>query len=276
MEINYDAHVKTHQRHILIQLLESAKSEKIKKLQEEKLSILQQKIDVPRVDVSENKLIFTNQIPSEAFDIYSASDIVLNTNKIQFPDTTININDISSSLIRSENTEISENVNNFVINIDENAMGNIVSEKVAFPNDIKDYDYDIDTDIFNGINQSDIELPNGISGFETKIPDKAFKDIKLEKIESSYVLNELTTTFEAFGEDVLPEFSAELSYDIKDYKNVLDQKKFEGILSEPQLPENNPDLTISIDPEKIEIDTIDIPEGINNYNFALNKKYSTK
>jgi len=275
MEINYDAHVKTHQRHILIQWLEAAKSEKIKKLQEEKLSILQQKIDVPRVDVSENKLNYNNQIPSKVFNVYSASDIVLQTNKIQFSDPEINIDDISSSLIPSDNIEISESVNNFVINIDENAMGNIVSEKIAFPKDIKEFDYVIDRDIFNDINQPDIELPHGISGFETKISDKTFKDIKLEKIESGDMLNELTATFEAFGADVLPKFSADMYSDIKDYKNELDQKKFEGIFSEPELPENNQDLTISIDAAKIKIDIVDIndiPDGIKNYNYTLNDK----
>lgn len=271
--VYYDAHVKTHQRHILISWLESAKSEKIKKLQEEKLSILQRRIAVPRVSVPEDKLNYTAEFSDEVFDIYSVSEVVLHENdKLTFnPD--IYIEDISSSLIHDDDIEMSEAVSDFGITIDKTFLSEVLPEKIAFPQKLGSVKFVFESDKFPDINQGDFELFGGISDYKTTIADEKFSGINVDSTEIPEGLNDFKANIETVKLDILQNLSFDIKSDISDYKNVVESHKFEGVLNNVKFPKENTDLTISIDKNNAEIGSINetvLPNGIADFDYTLN------
>ena len=65
----YDAHVKAHERHILLQWLEDAKSEKIKKLKEEKISVEIKKVKVPDPEITGGNLAYEQILDKKRLDV---------------------------------------------------------------------------------------------------------------------------------------------------------------------------------------------------------------
>ena len=156
MEITYyDAHVKAHERHILLQWLEDAKTEKIKKLKEEKIATPIQKVVVPSPKITEDAISY-----SQVFDN---------------PDL-----DVSSKLIIGK----TQKSISYMPTIDLVAVPGISKDKTVIPDGIGEYKTTITNQMFSEIKIADIPVYNNSIDTEIKINTKVFEGIKTVGMDS--------------------------------------------------------------------------------------------
>ena len=151
MEVTYyDAHVKAHERYILLQWLEDAKTEKIKKLKEEPIATPTKKIDVPSPDITEEAISY-----SQVFD---------NPNL-----------DVSSRLIAEKPLKVVP----YMPSINPIAIPGIITNKTEVPERIGEYKITITSQMFSDIKIADIPVSNHQIPTQTTIDTNAFSGIKL-------------------------------------------------------------------------------------------------
>ena len=150
MEVTYyDAHVKAHERYILLQWLEDAKTEKIKKLKEEPIATPTQKVAVPSPDITEEAISY-----SQVFD---------NPNL-----------DVSSRLIAEKPLKVVS----YMPSINPIAIPGIITNKTEVPERIGEYKTTITSQMFSDIKIADIPVSNQQIQTQTTIDTKTFDGIK--------------------------------------------------------------------------------------------------
>lgn len=206
MEVTYyDAHVKAHERYILLQWLEDAKTEKIKKLKEEPIATPTKKIDVPSPDITEEAISY-----SQVFD---------NPNL-----------DVSSRLIAEKPLKVVP----YMPSINPIAIPGIITNKTEVPERIGEYKITITSQMFSDIKIADIPVSNHQIPTQTTIDTNAFSGIKSikTKIPEHSDLSKAFTIPESFSID-LYETSIPTMVKIDEESNI-DNDLFDSIkLAQP-------------------------------------------
>lgn len=157
MEITYyDAHIKAHERHILLQWLEDAKTEKIKKLKEEKIAVPTQKVVVPSPEITEETISYCQVFDNPNLDI-SGRLIIGKTQKSVSYMPTIDFAAIPG--ISKNKTTIPDRIGEYKTTIKSQMFSEIKIVDIPGSDNRIDTETTIDTKVFEGIKPVGIDIP---------------------------------------------------------------------------------------------------------------------
>ncbi|MEE0266067.1 MAG: hypothetical protein UD936_10625 [Acutalibacteraceae bacterium] len=266
--VNYDAHIKTHQRHILISWLESAKNEKISKLKEEKTVLPENPVSIPDVVEAEEKLCCDLKINKHIFDVATKNDIAVIDDKV---DLFVQIDKGKFKNINIERIEINDSKIDFRVDIESEEFCNVNNGSVKLPDEIGVFKVDVKKNYNNILTQNNIVAGNKKTDLNIEIDRKGFEDIKLERIEPEddnyeFVIKIDKSRFEEIKFDEIKVVDGNSDVYLKIEKPDLE---FNGKIVSPDktvIPE------IKVESEKfssIKQDKIIIPDKISEFALAI-------
>lgn len=261
--VNHDAHVKTHQRHILISWLDSAKNERIRKLIDEKTDLPKKKLKLPDVVVPDKKLCCDLEINKDIFAVTTKNDIRVSHNAIDVP-VLFDKNNFRN--INVANIKINDSKLDFKPDINKDRFRNINKGSIKLPDRTGKFNFDIKKNNLNILSRDDILPQNKKLDFKVEIPEESFADIKVEKIElgenPDLKIDIDKTKFESIKiKDVkLPAKIAPVQFDVA----------VDVVLNEKVVVPAVPELKIEIEEfDNIKQGDIIIPSKISEFNLKI-------
>lgn len=240
----YDAHVKTHQRHILLSWLESAKTEKIRKLKEEKTNVPNKKIALPKVEVSEEKIDCETIVDNKKYDDILVSFAPVKEDKLNFAPLinketfeSINQEKITVAPITyTLNTEINKNQFSSIqqptnvmlkatklgVNFD---IDNLVEpQQVKLPDEVGEINIAINSNEYNHIKPEVVVPAQNTAGYNFALSSELFSNIPSNTIEMPEAVLDLKPTIN-LGE--ITENNVTIPKDMNDFKVEIKENNFE-------------------------------------------------
>ena len=264
--IYYDAHVKTHQRHVLISWLDDERTEKLKKLKEEKTDIKIERVFVPK-DIGElEELDFEPELSVKLTNIDDNLRIsVSENNNIDFVPE-IGLDNIELYLFNDEKIEQMPYVADFSVDIDEKAI-NAVLPNVIFPQ-VSDMDsIKIENSLFADIELLNPVITGTIINNITSIVSKEynFNDIYLGKTELPAKVDFPPSDINKTKLDIFTEISEDTEQSISSYKVSINEEQFESVSVDIVVPESVFELSADVESlfsNKDIIEQIDLPSQV--------------
>ena len=258
----YDAHIKAHQRHMLISWLEDTKNEKMKKLKEEKTNLPPSNVEVPNPPISDRSIKFEQTY--EKFTISTPEDISVEQGKIDYVPS---IDSDFSNGVFNLNAKIPESANNLEVNIDKNLFDRIVNDNITVPDKMQHVNLGISSEFLSNVQLEKFDISSDVPVLQAAADKDVFKDIFENNVDvpdesfnfdrNVYVrkLSDIHTT-----NIKSPEYAFKYNVSIKD-------EKFDNIFTDRINVElNTPELKISIESENtdtLNTKIISLPENFN-------------
>lgn len=268
----YDAHIKAHQRYMLLQWLEEAKTAKIKKLKEEKNNLTAVHVNVPSPKITEDGIKYEQIIDAEKFNINTSLAPNVTQNKINCLPT-VNMDLFKG--INSKNIDVPAFSDDFKVKIDENEFNGVKSEKVNIPDKMTDVNVTVYSELLNNVKIGTVQIPTKASSLESAI---LINNYSFESIPNGIV--DVPNTLFDFDVDIdNNKFKSIHKVDVNaqggalSYDTELDAEKFKNVLPDIFKP-NMPEIYLNFDAKDfdlLKLTKISVPEKISHIDTNIDE-----
>lgn len=268
----YDAHVKAHERHILLQWLEDAKTEKIKKLKEKKISVEIKKVKVPAPEITGGSLAYEQILDKKRLDV-SESLVRAKIHKgITYMPSIANPAFTNNSLIpKVEYGSIGE----YRPMITKEMFDHIVLADVDISGTSIDTHVELDDEKFKGIVVGSRTIPERVDLSGTiSVPDSFDIEINKEAAVSKVDLSGIATVDKSVFDDIELEETVLNKNDISfsaDIDHDMFAEMIPNIIDNIEMPDKD---SLVFDPDSIkpiEMKTISVPDKTDiNIEISIN------